>query len=49
MPGEFEGLLAFRRLRDLSPDRGLWVYELTFHRARLVIGSVSSSFYDDGW
>ena len=40
------GAIAERVLPD---GRGLWVYPLTFGRARLVIGPVGEDWYDDAW
>ncbi len=36
-------------IKILPDGRGLWVYPLTFGRARLVVGPVGEDFYDDGW
>lgn len=41
-----EGALAGRLLPS---GQELTVYPLTYGRARLVIGSPQSQFYDDGW
>lgn len=38
--------LAHRVLKD---GRALWVYPLTFGRARIVIGQEGSPFIDDSW
>ena len=35
--------------RVLLDGRGLWVYPLTYGRARLVIGPPDVDWYDDGW
>lgn len=35
--------------RDLGNGYCLWVYPLTFGRARLVLGPCDASFYDDAW
>lgn len=35
--------------RDLGDGRKLWVFGLTFGRARLAIGPARSFFFDDAW
>lgn len=35
--------------RDLGDGRSVWVYPLTFGRARLVVGQTGSDLWDDGW
>lgn len=35
--------------RVAQDGRGIWVYPLTFNRARLVIGELGSAFVDDAW
>lgn len=36
-------------LKILPDGRGVWIYPLTFGRARLVVGEAGSAFYSDGW
>ena len=36
-------------LKVLPGERAVWVYSLTFGRARLVVGRIGSAGYDDGY
>jgi hypothetical protein len=35
--------------RILPDGRGLWIYLLTFGRARIAVGPLGQETYDDAW
>lgn len=39
----------FDPIRILDDGRALWVYPLTFDRARLCVGPRDSGMFDDEW
>lgn len=36
-------------IKILPDGRGVWIYPLTFGRARIVVGPIGDSFYSDSW
>lgn len=36
-------------IRELPGGRGVWVDQLIGDRARLQVGALDSTVYDDGW